>query len=286
MPKGMLLKDVLLAVTAPTLWGAGFAVIKPVVEHFPPLLMMALVYAITLVALSGRLRWVRSPWWGLALVAGLGVTVQGGMIYTALGDLPASTTVLLIQLQVPFAVLSAWAVGKERLDGRRLVGMALAFAGVALVVGAPEAAAITPFLLVTGGSLAWGMSQAVVRLVGRDDGRTFTAGIALHALPQLVLASALLERGQVNALRTATLADWAGIATLGLGAYVLAYTIWYDLLARYRVDQIAPFLLLMPSIGVLTSALFLGEHVSWQELAGGAVILGGLAVVVQAPRTA
>jgi O-acetylserine/cysteine efflux transporter len=52
---------------------------------------------------------------------------------------------------------------------------------------------------------------------------------------------------------------------------------------RFRVDRIAPFAPLMPIIGVLASALLLGERLSLLALLGGAVILAGLALVVYAP---
>jgi O-acetylserine/cysteine efflux transporter len=134
-------RDLLLAVSVPVLWAVGFTLCKPAVAHFPPLLMMALAYLLTAAVLvpgSGR---PRTPWRVLALVALLSATVQGGLIFNGLRELPASTATLVMQLQVPFAVLCAWLAGRGRPDPRRALGIALAFAGVALVVGAPAAAA-------------------------------------------------------------------------------------------------------------------------------------------------
>ncbi|MET2831137.1 DMT family transporter [Mesorhizobium shangrilense] len=79
------------------------------------------------------------------------------------------------------------------------------------------------------------------------------------------------------------LRHWAAIAVLALGGFVAAYTIWYGLLRRYRIDQVAPFALLMPIIGVLIAFLFLNERPSPSVPAGGAVILIGLGLVVRAP---
>jgi O-acetylserine/cysteine efflux transporter len=56
------------------------------------------------------------------------------------------------------------------------------------------------------------------------------------------------------------------------------------LLRSYRVDQVAPFILLMPVIGVLLAFLFLHEQPSALVLGGGVVILAGLGLVVRAPR--
>jgi O-acetylserine/cysteine efflux transporter len=222
----------------------------------------------------------RTPWWALALIAALAATLQCGLIFNGLRELPASTATLVLQLQVPFAVLCAWLLGRDRPDPRRLLGIALAFAGVALVAGSPSAAALAPILLVALGSLSWAAGQAVAQVAGRDEGRTLFAGIAVHAVPQLALASALLERGQLAALRTAGASDWAAMLGLASCGFVLTYRIWYALLRRYSMDQIAPFALLMPVVGVALGALLLGERPSVLELAGGAVIVAGLALVV------
>ena len=59
--------------------------------------------------------------------------------------------------------------------------------------------------------------------------------------------------------------------------------IWYHLLGRFRVDQVTPFLLLMPPLGVMAGAVFLGEHISLPVILGAAVIIAGLAVIVRTP---
>jgi O-acetylserine/cysteine efflux transporter len=61
---------------------------------------------------------------------------------------------------------------------------------------------------------------------------------------------------------------------------VIAYSLWYGLLRRYRVDQVIPFTLLMPVAGVICGGVLLGERVSLMELLGGAVILAGLSIVI------
>ncbi|MGD9509908.1 MAG: DMT family transporter [Geminicoccaceae bacterium] len=273
--------DVLLAILVQLLWGVGFAMAKPAVAHFPPLVMMSIAYLVTTVALlPSTWRRITTPWPWLALIAALAATLQGWLIFTGLKDLPASTATLLIQLQVPFAVLCAWLLGGARPDGRRLLGIAVALLGVIMVAGAPAAAAGLPALLVALGALSWAAGQGVMQSMARDGGRVLTAGIAVNALPQLVLASALLEHGQLEAMRTASAAQWGAVLTFSVGGFAVAYTIWYGLLRRHPMDRVAPFMLLMPVIGVAFSAAAYGERPSPQELAGGAVVLVGLALVI------
>ena len=61
--------------------------------------------------------------------------------------------------------------------------------------------------------------------------------------------------------------------------YYLAYMIWFSLLRQCRMDEVAPFILLMPMVGILTALVMLGEVITPAQVAGGLVILSGLALV-------
>src|SRR5262245_16040846 len=109
-------RDIALALAAPILWGISFTFAKPALEQFPPMLMMVMVYAATSYMLLGRRHRPRTPLWALLLIGACGGAVQSILIFSGLSHLPASTAVLVIQAQVPFAVLCAWFIGKERLS--------------------------------------------------------------------------------------------------------------------------------------------------------------------------
>ena len=70
-----------------------------------------------------------------------------------------------------------------------------------------------------------------------------------------------------------------------LVAAALCFSLWYKLLMRVPADKILPFLLLMPATGVLAGWLLLGEALSTGLLAGGAIIIAGLAIILW-PRKA
>ncbi|HZT18303.1 MAG TPA: EamA family transporter [Dongiaceae bacterium] len=279
--------DIAIAIVVQILWAMGFTLGKPVVAHFPPLMMMAMVYAVTAVCLARYVPRVTTPFWRLFLLTAFVAPIQAFLIFSGLKGLPASIAILVLQLQAPFSVLFGWILLGERPSLLRLAGMLVSFLGVAIVAGAPEAASSWwPVLLVAAGSAFWSAGQAAARGKVRDAGPTLTAGIAINAIPQALLASVLFERGQLGALASASLGMWLTFAAFALAGFVIAYSLWYGLLARYRVDQVIPFTLLMPIAGVIAGGALLGERISAMELLGGAVILAGLWVVVrsQAPR--
>jgi O-acetylserine/cysteine efflux transporter len=275
-------RDIALAMAAPVLWGVGFTFAKPALAQFPPMLMMVMIYVATTFLLIGRRRRLRTPLWAMLVIGACGGAVQSILIFSGLSHLPASTAVLVVQSQVPFAVLCAWLIGKERLSAARLMGIAIAIGGAALIAGAPEATSDYPsLLLVVLGALVWAAAQALIRTFGRDDGPTTTGMIGLVSAPLALAGSLLFEGGQRESIQTATSADWGALALVFLLGYLLAYSAWYQVLGKYRVDQVTPFILLMPIAGVITGALALGEALSARVLTGGAIILVGLWILVR-----
>jgi O-acetylserine/cysteine efflux transporter len=245
---------------------------------------MTMVYALTAVALFWTRKPRQTPLWAIFVIAAIGSAIQNALLFTGLTQLPASTAMLVVQTQVPFAVLAAWVIGKEQLSLGRWIGIVIAFAGVALVIGAPEASsAYLSLTFVVLAGLLWAVSQAMVRVFSRDDGRTLTVALCLFAAPQSLIISLLLEDGQWASLQSASLESWGAFALMVLFGYIFAYMIWYHLLGRFRIDQVTPFLLLMPPLGVVAGALFLGEHISLAVIVGAAVIIAGLAVIVRTP---
>ena len=64
-----------------------------------------------------------------------------------------------------------------------------------------------------------------------------------------------------------------------LVGFYLAYIAWFSLLRQVRMDEAAPFILLMTPIGLLTAVLVLGETMSTAQILGAIVLLLGLAIV-------
>jgi O-acetylserine/cysteine efflux transporter len=275
-------RDIALALAAPVLWGVGFTFAKPALAQFPPMLMMVMIYLATTLLLLGRWRSLRTPLWAILVIGACGGAIQSILIFSGLSHLPASTAVLVLQSQVPFAVLSAWVIGKEQLSLARLIGIAIAIGGVALVAGAPESVSNYPALLmVIVGALVWAVAQAMIRAFGRDDGITTMGMTGLVSAPLALIGSLLFESRQWESVRTATPANWGALLLVLLLGYLLAYSAWYQLLGKYRVDQVTPFILLMPVAGVITGALALDEQLTPAVLIGGAIILVGLWIVVR-----
>lgn len=274
-------KDIALAVVPPALWGIAYAVALPATQTFPPLFLAGICYALTAIALFRPWSGLQTSGWVVFVAATLGASIQSAFVFSGIALVPASMATLVVQSQVPFAVLAAWVIGQERLNLRRAVGIAIAISGVAILVGMPNSVGDTRgLLMIVAGTLTWGIAQGIIRARGHDPGTRLMGAMSALAAPQLLALSLVLETGQIESVRSATATEWVEVGVLALGGFVAAYSIWYGLLQRHRVDEIAPFILLMPLVGLAMAYLLLGERASLMVFVGAATILAGLALVV------
>ena len=281
MAVGMNPKTLLLALVAPFCWGTGLAMAKPAVTHFPPLFMMLLVYSgiavIMLITVRDR---IKTPWRSLLLISAFSVTIQGAFVFWGLRGVEATTANLVLQTQVPMAVFLGWLVAGEELNLRKIMGTMIALVGVAIVIGLPEQRpALLPVTLIILGGFFWAFGQTLARKLSQDSGIVLLKANALMGIPQLFLATAFFETGQWHSITSAGSIEWATLAFVGFVGFYLAYIAWFSLLRRCRMDEAAPFVLLMTPIGLLTAVIVLGERMSGAQLLGAAVLLLGLAIV-------
>jgi O-acetylserine/cysteine efflux transporter len=265
------------------LWGLGFTLAKVafVYVSFPPILLMACRFSVTALVLV----WFVKPPWGfmrrIFWISLVSATIQYSLMFTGLNGMDASLAVIIVQLEAPFLALFATFILKEHLGWQRAIGMVLAFAGVMLVAGQPRMQGdLLPVLLVASGACVWSFGQIMIKgLGGKIGGFTLIAWVAVFAAPQLFVSSWLVEDGQWQAIQNA---GWIGLGVviyMGLIMTALGYAIWYRLLGLYKVNQVMPFLLLVPVMSIMGSMLFLEERLSLLEVFGGAVVILGVAVI-------
>lgn len=272
--------DILLAVAVAVIWGMGLVFAKAAINHFPPILLMALRFSLTACALVW---FVRPPYPLLGKifwVALVSAAIQYSLTFTGLKGIDASSAALVLQLEVPFGALLAWVFFRERLGWRRTLGMLLAFTGIVLIAGEPNLRPqLLPLLMVMGGAFTWALGQMLIKRLGRVGSFALIAWVAVFATPQLLVSSWLFESDQIEALGSAEPIVWVAVVYLGLVMTALGYGLWYHLLGRYQVNQVMPFLLLLPVTAVLGGVVFLGEHLSFVIVTGGVLAIGGVATM-------
>jgi O-acetylserine/cysteine efflux transporter len=283
-------RDRLLAAAVALLWGANFLAIHIGLEHFPPLFLAGLrfaVIAIPTVLLVPRPR-VQLRW----LVGyGLGFgTLQFLFLFVAMDiGMPTGLASLVLQASAPFTVLLGALLLRERLSVRQGVGIALAVLGLAAIaVSRAQTAAVLPVLLTLLGALGWAFGNLANRLAAPPNPLHLTLWMSVVPPIPLFAMSLVTEGAHAGwaALRAAvTPAGLPGVLALAYSAVlatVVGSGIWTALMRRHPAGVVAPYSLLVPVVGIALAAIVLGERPSAVELVAAVAIVGG--VLLGTPR--
>jgi O-acetylserine/cysteine efflux transporter len=272
--------DVLIAISVAVIWGMGFIVAKAGMSHFSPILLMALRFALTAFCMVWFFRPPPGIFKQLFWISLISAALQYSLTFNGVRGIDASTAALLVQLEVPFGLILAWLVFGERISLKQGLGIAIAFTGAMLIIGEPKLAGDLIYaFMVIGGAFTWAVGQIMIKKLGNIGGFRLITGVALFATPQLFVASFLLEQNQLEQIQTASPAAWAAVAYLGLIMTALAYALWYRLLGHYTINQVMPFLLLLPVTSVIGGIFFLGESLTTKIALGGCLAIIGVAMI-------
>ncbi|MGH4028403.1 EamA family transporter [Actinomycetota bacterium Odt1-20B] len=283
-----------LAVLVTAVWGVNFVVIEVGLGHFPPLLFSALrflVAALPAVFFVGRPK-VAWKWIvGVGLVLGV---AKFGLLFIGMdAGMPAGLSSLVLQIQAVFTAVFAFAALGERPGRTRALGMVIALAGIAVAaVDEGETGPLGAFALLIGAAACWGVSNVLTRKAAPPDALNFMVWVStVPVLPLLALS--LLFEGPSADLAALRSLDWQGAGIIVYVAWittVFGFGAWGYLLRRHPASTVAPFSLLVPVVGMSSSALFLGESVTGLRWCAGALLVAGVALTslgpaVKSPRT-
>ena len=265
------------------LWGVNFTVAKYGLDHFAPIFFVALRFSLVAVLLVFVVGLPKRAMLRQLLPLSLTMGVMHfTLIFLGMQNLGAGISSIAVQLQTPFAAILAHFILSERLGWRRIVGMVVAFIGVALI-GTQDDMTTNPLplLAVIAAALVWAIGNIQVKALGDSiDAVTLNGWIAILAAPQLLLASWLIEGPQWRNIPEVSLVGWSALLFQALVIAIFTYWIWYNMMRRYPVNQIMPFTLLLPAIGVASGVLWRGEALTWQMVVGGLATVAGVGIIV------
>ena len=277
-------KDLLLALLVIVVWGLNFVVIKLGLHGMPPMLLGALRF---LLAAFPAILFVRRPQVPLRWLLAYGLTISLGqfacLFYAMHVGMPAGLASLVLQSQAFFTLLLAALLLGERLRASNLFGLLVAAAGLALIgLQGGQAMTLAGFALTIGAAAMWALGNIVTRKLGKVNLVGLVVwGSLVPPLPFLALSWWLEGPAAIeSALRGFSLDSLLVLAYLAFAATLLGYGLWSRLLSRYPASQVAPFSLLVPVVGISSSALLLGERLGALQLLGAALVMGGLLINV------
>lgn len=279
-------KHAALGLLVALIWGVNFLAIELGLRDTLPLVLVAMRFTLVAVPL---VLFVPKPDVSWRSLVGIGLFMsagQFGLLFTAMHlGLPAGLAAVVLQCQMIFTLVIGLMVLRERPTRMQLVGALIGVVGLGVVAvgrieGAADFGAIVPLLICVAAGLSWGIGNVVSRSAQGTNGFGIVVWSAL-VVPLPVLAFSLLLDGPAAVGEAFATIGWETVVsvvyTAGLASLV-GYSIWTSLLGRHPAAVVAPFALLVPPIGLAAAAVVLGEVPNVLELAGSAVLVGGVAV--------
>jgi O-acetylserine/cysteine efflux transporter len=286
-------RDRTLALFVALIWGLNFPATFLALQHFPPFLMVAIRYGLIAIPTILLVPRPKVKWrWLLAVGFFMGV-VQFGFLYLAISiGLSSGLASIVLQASAPFTVLIAALFLREKLALRQVIGIGIAVAGLALIaVERAQAAALIPIIVCLLGALGWALGNVSSRSAAAPNALHLTLWASIvPPIPMLALSFALEGPQRIGDSLSTVFTLEALPADLGLLyviliATLIGYVVWNGLLSRYPSSTVAPFSMLVPVVGVLSSWLVFAELPDAVELAGGVLIVTGvLAASLGTPR--
>lgn len=277
-------RDVLELMFLSLLWGAAYLFTRSTVPSFGPVPLVALRLGIAALMLMPLL-WLRGGWPALRahpkqmLIMGVPLTALPFVLLSwgAL-HITAGLVAVLNSTAPMFAALIAHFLLKERLGAWRAAGLVVGFVGVAMLmwgnVSFKSGDGVLAMLAVLGTSMLWSVGATYTKrhFSGLDPVVTTVGCLALASLSLLPLAWATWPATPPSARA------WAEMAFLGVASSGLGMLMYFRLLRRIGPVRAMSVTFLSPLVAMVSGALYLGESITPQMLAGCAVVLLGTAL--------
>ena len=237
-------------------------------------------------------------WRGVALLGRdgtLGAGVLAGalfgfeflLIFSGLEYTSVARSALLVNTMPFWVLIGAHFLLGERMDGIKLGGLALAFAGVAVIfsdrLSVPGPDAWIGDLMSLGAGALWAATTLVIK--GSKLSSTAPEKVLLYqlAVSAVIMLPLLLVAGPV--LRNVTVLATGALVFQAVFVVAFTYLVWFWLVRRYPASGLSSFAFLTPAFSVLMGGLILGEPLSMRLFLALAMIAIGI-IIVNRPRRA
>ena len=201
-----------------------------------------------------------------------------GLRYTSVGH-----AAVIVGMGPIYTLVLAVLFGLEKATGHKVVGMAIAFMGVAVLAAENGISTHSPSLLgdaiTMTGSLGFA-TYAVLgkRVAGKYDALTMAA--FNHFAGAIIVLPVALQQISANQLgsrwRLIPWQGWAALLYMAVFSSALAYIFYFWLLRYLEASQLSAFTYLLPVLATILGIWWLGERGSMVQIVGGALALGGV----------
>jgi len=283
------------------IWGSTYFAIAYVIESMPPLLAMGIRFLIAGLLLAliisfrqgvGELKIPRAEMRSSLLMGFLLLGFGIGTVSIAQAYVPSGIVALIIAA-LPLWIAIFRTISGERLAKTSWLGLAIGFAGVALLLKPGSISPVSEIensklflfmLLVLLGNIGWALGTFLApRFPLPKNTLVFTAYEMLAGGASLTLAG-FIKGESISDFLDATSWSWLWFVYLIIFGSIAAYSAYLWLVANAPVSLTATYAYVNPIIAVALGAIFLDELITGAYAIGGLIILIGVILVVSVER--
>lgn len=279
--RGFGAQDLIVVAAMNILWGFNIIAVKMAVSSIAPITAGFLRQLLVLLVCLGSLRIVPGR---MGALTALGI-LSGGAFYVATNLSLAIThnvgaLAIAGQLGVPFSLLLAIVVFRERIRLPRVAGIVLSVAGVGLLVFDPTMVNEIPGLALTAlASFIWAICSLIQRRLIGVPVLTIYAWIGLWGTIILGAIALVAETEAMLSIRQVPLGTFGWVAFSAIGSTILGQGAMSWLLQRHPVSTVTPLTLAAPVIAVFVTGWYFETPPTMLMLTGGAIAMIGVAIV-------
>jgi drug/metabolite transporter (DMT)-like permease len=273
------------------IWGSTWLFIKLGLSDLPPFTFAGIRFVIACAILFSLIAMRRKPLprqrkdWGLLAVTGLlTFSLNYGLVFWGEQYISSGLAALLQSTMPAFGLLLAHLyLPQERMTPLRILGVVMGIVGVGVIfsnqlsVSGPRALVGSAALVLS--ALSGAFSNVLVKAKAKHlDPSVTAAGQMLFGLVPLLVLGFLLEG---NPLRFHwTVRALISVLYLAIVGTVIAFVLYYWLIQHMDVTKTLLISLITPVVAVILGMLVLSEQLTWRTLAGGAMIISGIGLIV------
>lgn len=273
-------KHLLLALAIVLIWGINFIAIYVGLKGFPPFLMCAVRFGLAAIPWVFIFPKPKSP---IKLIIAYGLftfALQFGFLFSGiyLGLSPGLSS-LILQVQVFFSIGLAFLFFQDTPSSWKIYGSLISFVGIGIVASNVNGGStFLGFILTLLAAFSWATGNIFTKKVNAHSPLSLVVWGNLVAFPFMLVASLIVEGPVliVSSLQNISLPTIGAIVYIVYISTHIGYGAWGFLLKSYPTSVVVPFTLLIPVVGFLSSALFLGEDLSMWKLIASLFIMGGV----------
>jgi drug/metabolite transporter (DMT)-like permease len=274
------------------IWAGSFIFIKVGLREIPPITLalarFALAFPFLLITLflsenrnKLEIAW-KKDFNSFTILALTGVTLLYIFQFYSLKFTTAAAGSIIINTTVIFIALFSAAFLNEKVGFRKVLGIALAFIGIFIVIsnGSLNFLAVDPMELVgdalmIAAAVCWAVYSVLSKKI-LSSYSPLTATTVVFGLGTLYLIPFSLPEFPLDRLANASLLSWLSILYLAVPSSAVAYILWCKALTRMDASKVGVFLYAIPVLTMALSYIFLGETVTYWIILGAALVVCGV----------